>query len=705
MRTRSSSNLIVESFTILKQRNRRRSKQIDEPEIRTIVETPVASMADTRTMSELLQAPTDGYRDAIRFNETFSEAWDSFKDLLRKCPHHGFLELHQIDTFYNALTPSDQDSLMQPPMIKTPSPDLVKAMEETCVTCGGPHPYYEYLATDGDTFNASAATGTYNQGELVECLALADLGASINLMPLSVWKKLSFPELTPTRITLELANRSVAYLIGVAEDVFVKVGKFYFSDDFVVVNYDVDPWVPLVLERPFLRTARVLIDVHGEEYDDESVNRIDVIDVTCEEYAQEVLRFTDSSKSGNPTPSLDPISVISSPSLTPFEGGDFVLEEIEACLTRDSIPSGINDADIDPEGDILLLEKLLNDDPSYPLPLKELHFEELKIIKSSIDNPSELELKDLPSHLEIKVDRAKVDVMAKLPHPTSVKDWDLPFEIMYDASDFVVGAILGQLKGMSSQQKKKFFKDVKHYFLDDPYLFRIYADQVIRRRVYDQEAVDILTAFHNGPTWGHHGANYTAKKVFDSGFYWTMIYHDAHDMYILIAVDYLSKWVEAKALPTNDARVFVNFLNSLFARFGTPRAIISDRGTHFCNDQFAKVMLKYGVTHRLSTTYHPQTSRQVEVSNCGLKRILERTVGENQASWFDKLDDALWAFRTAFKIPIGCTPYKLVYEKGCHLPIELEHKAYWALKHCNFDLKSAGDHWKVQMNELNELRD
>ncbi|GKA63903.1 reverse transcriptase domain-containing protein [Tanacetum coccineum] len=135
--------------------------------------------------------------------------------------------------------------------------------------------------------------------------------------------------------------------------------------------------------------------------------------------------------------------------------------------------------------------------------------------------------------------------------------------------------------------------------------------------------------------------------------------------YILVAVDYLSKWVEAKALPTNDARVVCKFLKSLFARFGAPRAIISDRGTHFYNDQFAKVMLKYGVTHRLSTAYHPQTSGQVEVSNHGLKRILERTVGENRASWPDKLDDALWAFRTAYKTPIGCTPYKLVYGKAC----------------------------------------
>ncbi|GKE59975.1 reverse transcriptase domain-containing protein [Tanacetum coccineum] len=197
----------------------------------------------------------------------------------------------------------------------------------------------------------------------------------------------------------------------------------------------------------------------------------------------------------------------------------------------------------------------------------------------------------------------------------------------YHAGNFIV-------KGMSSQQKKKFFKDVKHYFWDDPYLFRICADQVIRQCIFGQEAVDILVAFHNGPTEGHHGVNYTAKKVFDSGFYWPKIYQDAHDLvtrwnkYILMAIDYLSKWVEAKALPTNDARFVVKILKSHFARFGTPHAIISDHGTHFCNDQFAKVMLKYGVTHRLSIAYHPQTSGQVEVSNRGLKRILERTVGE-----------------------------------------------------------------------------
>ncbi|GJZ87190.1 reverse transcriptase domain-containing protein [Tanacetum coccineum] len=227
---------------------------------------------------------------------------------------------------------------------------------------------------EGITFRA--------QFRLVECLALADLGASINLMPLSIWKKLSLPELTPTQMILELADRSTTSPSGIAEDVFVKVGKFHFPADFVVVDYVVDPRVPLILGRPFLRTAHALIDV----YDTPTMMLCRLIESMS----------SDSSTSGNPTPSLDPILSTSSPSLTPFEEGDFILEEIEACLTNDSIPPGIDDDDFDPEGDLLLLEKLLNDDPSSPLPPKELHVEELKIVKSSIDDPPELELKDLP---------------------------------------------------------------------------------------------------------------------------------------------------------------------------------------------------------------------------------------------------------------------------------------------------------------------
>ncbi|GKD47367.1 reverse transcriptase domain-containing protein [Tanacetum coccineum] len=254
-----------------------------------------------------------------------------------------------------------------------------------------------------------------------ECLALADLGASINLMPLFVWEKLNLLDLTKTRMILELADRTISTPTSIAEDVFMKVGTFFFPADFIVVDYIADLWVPLILGRPFLRTVRTLIDVHGEQmtlrHDDqsitfkvgdtktfsyntiESVNRVDVIDVACEEFAQEVLGFSNISKSGNPTPTLEPILSTSPPSLTPFEGGDFILEEIEACLTSKSIPPGIDDANFDPKEDLLTLERLLNSDPSS-LPPKELKFVEPKTKKYSIDEPPELELKDLPSHLE-----------------------------------------------------------------------------------------------------------------------------------------------------------------------------------------------------------------------------------------------------------------------------------------------------------------
>nr|GFB02430.1 reverse transcriptase domain-containing protein [Tanacetum cinerariifolium] len=203
-----------------------------------------------------------------------------------------------------------------------------------------------------------------------------------------------------------------------------------------------------------------------------------------------------------------------------------------------------------------------------------------------------------------------------------------------------------------SQQKQKFFKDARHYFWDDPYLFRTYADQIIRRCVAGKEAIDILNACHSGPTGDTTELTTHQRKFLTQGKtsqkdempqnfiqiceifdVWGIDFmgpfpSSKGNKYILVAVDYLSKWVEAKALPTNDAQVVVKFLKSLFSRFGTLKAIINDRGTHFCNNQFSRVMAKYGVTYCLSTAYHPQTSGQVKVTNRGLKRILERTMGE-----------------------------------------------------------------------------
>nr|GEZ39547.1 reverse transcriptase domain-containing protein [Tanacetum cinerariifolium] len=364
---------------------------------------------------------------------------------------------------------------------------------------------------------------------------------------------------------------------------------------------------------------------YSANYDAMSVNRIDLIDVACDEYSQEVLGF---SMSGNPTPSTKPI-----------------------------------------EGDILLLEELLNDDPSSPpLPKQELKVVEPTNKKSSIDKPPVVKLKDLPPHLE---------------YAFLEGDDKLPIIIAKDLKDEEKTALIKVLK-LHKQALTWQLSNIKG--IDPKFCtHKILTEDDFKPVVQHQRRVNLKI---------HKGLNIIGPFPSSRG-----------NKYILVVVDYFSKWVEAKALPTNDTRVVCKFLKSLFARFRTPRAIITDRDTYFCNDQFVKVMLKYGVTHRLATAYHPQTSRQVEVSNRGLKRILERTVGKNHASWSNKLDDALWAFCIAFKTPIGCTPYTLVYRKTCHLPIELEHKAYWALKHCNYDLLTAGNHRKFQLNELNELHD
>nr|GEU79608.1 DNA-directed DNA polymerase [Tanacetum cinerariifolium] len=533
-----------------------------------------------------------------------------------------------------------------------------------------------------------------------ECLALADLGASINLMPLSVWKGLSLPELTPTCMTLELADRWVSKPIGIAKDVSVKTGRALIDvhkGELTLrirngaITYNLD------------QTSR-----YSANYYQMTANKIDVTDEACEEYSQEVLGFSDVTTSGSPTPFDDPIVSITSPTLTPFGDSDFLLfEEADAFLGLEDDPDSpeLDPSYYDPEGDVLLLEAILNKveklldagliypisdslwvspvhyvpkkcgftvveneeneliptrlvtgwgvcidyrklneatrKDHFPLPfmdqmlerlagneyycfldgfsrcmlaifhdmvekMMEVFMDDFSVFGNSFENSlsrldkmlqrcedTKLCLNWEKSHFMVKegivlghkifkngiVDKAKIDVIAKLPHLTTVKgvqtflghtgfyrrfikdfskifrpmthlldkdtpfvfskdcikafqtlkkklteapiliapNWDLPFELMCDASNVVVdfanyhaGNFI--VKGMSTQQKNKFFKDVKHYFWDDPFLFKICADQVIRRCVHGKEALDILEACHNETTGGHHDANLTAKK-------------------------------------------------------------------------------------------------------------------------------------------------------------------------------------------------
>nr|GEZ25701.1 reverse transcriptase domain-containing protein [Tanacetum cinerariifolium] len=308
---------------------------------------------------------------------------------------------------------------------------------------------------------------------------------------------------------------------------------------------------------------------------------------------------------------------------------------------------------------------------------------------------------------------------------------------MCDASGFAIGVVLGQRKTKHFQPihyaSKTITEDQIHYTTTEKemiavvYAFEMFRPYLVLSKsiVYtDHSALKYLLSKQDAKSrllrWvlllqefdiiirgGHHGANFTAKKVFDVGFFWPTLYRDANKLVKSCdSCQRQGKISEGDEMPQNVIQVCeifdvwgIDFIRPFPSSRGN-RAIISDRWTYFCNDKFSKVMSKYGVTHRFATAYHPLTNGQVEVSNRSLKRILERTVGDNHASWSEKLEDALWAFRTAYKIPIGCMPYKLVYRKSCHLPIELEHKTYWALKHVNFDLKTTGDLQKLQLNEL-----
>ncbi|GJZ89228.1 reverse transcriptase domain-containing protein [Tanacetum coccineum] len=347
---------------------------------------------------------------------------------------------------------------------------------------------------------------------------------------------------------------------------------------------------------------------------------------------------------------------------------------------------------------------------------EEPKFEKIAIntdyeIKKSLEEPPrDLELKPLPNNLEYvfleEPSFLPVIISSQLFAQNKIKlidnnetsddnevDENFPGETLMeintkdepwfvDFANYLVGDIIP--KGMTYQRKNKFFSDLKHYFWEEPYLFKVCSEGFYWPTII-KEAYTLVFLCEACQKTGNVSkrdkmslTNIQVCEIFDVwGIEFMGPFPKSHKFeYILVTVDYVSKWAEAQALPTNDARVVITFLKKLFCRFGMPKALISDRGTHFYNKIMEKTMKIYGVNHRFSTSYHPQTSGQVENINRALKRILEKTVKDNHAIWSRKLDDALWAFHTAYKTPTSTTPYKLIYGKNLHLPFEIEHRAY-----------------------------
>nr|GEY60328.1 reverse transcriptase domain-containing protein [Tanacetum cinerariifolium] len=739
------------------------------------------------------------------------------------------------------------------------TPATAKVVEKTCVICGGTLPSNIVPNLKGEMKAVTTRSGLAYEGPSIptnsplEKVVERDTEESMDKEHYKLFELAKVPlnencSAMLLKKLLEKLGDSGKFLIPYdfpRIDVFHALadlgGEVPFSYRFYGCRFEAGPRVSLILGRSFLRTGHALIDVYGKEitlrvndesvtfnlnqtmrysstYDDNSVNRVDVIDIDCEEFVQDVLDFQYNPKSRNPTlvsnPSnfesescKEPIIKSSLPTLTPFGESDFFLVEIEDFLNDESIPIGIDNSFYDPEGDILYLEKFLNED-LFQLPSMDLKQAEETKAKSSIEEPPELELKELPSHFEyafleesdklpviiakdlkdvekealIKEDyklavqsqrraNPKIhDVIKKeviklldagVIYPISDSSWVSPIYYVPKKGGMTVVAnenneliptrlvtgwrVCIDYRKLNDDTRKDHFPlpfmdqmlerlagNEFYCFLDGfsrNFLGHKFSKSGIE---VDKAKVDVIAKLPHPTTvkgvrsfLGHVG--FYRRFIQDFSKIARPMTHllekETPFVFSKECVDAFNtlkkKLTEAPILVVLDWNLpFELMCDASDFAIGAvlgQRKIKHFQPIHYARKTMTEAQIYYTTTEKkmLAVVYAFENFRPylvlsksiVYTDHSALIYLLNKQDAnprENRASWSDKLDDALWAFRTTFKTPIGCTPYKLVYGKSCHLPIELEHKAYWALKHVNFDLKNAGDHRKLQLNELRD---